>query len=356
MLLPYAPLHHLLLRGPGARDARFAALVLTSANASGEPTLHDDAAARAQLAGIADLVVSHDRAVLRPNDDSVFRSAASAPIAVRLSRGAAPLLLPLPAGLRTREAILAIGSDWKCAPALACDGAILLGEHVGDLASAAASDAACARARDLARLAGVAPALAVHDLHPDAPGAALAAALAPRTAAVQHHHAHAAACLVEHGRTGPVLALVLDGHGFGSDGSAWGGEVLRVDLAGCERLAHLECVPLAGGDAAAREPWRMAAVWLQRAFPDGAPRLAWHARRDPARLAALEAIAARGVASPPTSSCGRLFDAVASLLDLADTNTHEAEAASALESTATGVEPAPLDECGDAAVASRLPV
>jgi hydrogenase maturation protein HypF len=355
LLLPYAPLHHLLLRGPGAHDARFAALVLTSANASGEPTLHDDAAARAQLAAVADLVVAHDRAVLRPNDDSVFRSAPSGPIPVRLSRGAAPLVLPLPPGLRAREPVIAIGGDLKCAPALACDGEILLGEHVGDLASAAASDAARDRLRDLARLAGVAPVLAVSDLHPDSIGAALAVSLAPRSAAVQHHHAHAVACLVEHGRTGPVLALALDGHGHGSDGTAWGGELLRVDFAHCERLAHLEQVPLVGGDAAAREPWRMAAMWLRRAFPDGAPRLAWHARHDAARLAALEAIAARGIASPPTSSCGRLFDAVASLLDLADANEHEAAAAIALESCAAESEPAGLDDEGEAEISGAAP-
>ncbi len=343
LLLPYTPLHHLLLRAPGARAARFAALVLTSANASGEPTLHDDATARARLAEIADLTIAHDCAVLRPNDDSVFRSAASGPIPIRCSRAAAPLLVALPAGLRAREPLFAIGGDWKCAPALACDGEILLGEHVGDLASAAASEAARDRLRDLAQLAGVEPALAVHDLHPDSYGAALAASLAPRRVAVQHHHAHAAACLLEHGCAGPALALALDGHGHGDDGTAWGGELLRVDLARCERLAHLERVPLAGGDAAAREPWRMAAMWLQHAFPDGEPRLAWHQRRNEGHLAALRAIAARGVASPPTSSCGRLFDAVASLLDLADGNEYEAAAAMALEACAAELEPAELD-------------
>ncbi|MCU0668516.1 MAG: carbamoyltransferase HypF [Myxococcota bacterium] len=354
LLLPYAPLHHLLLRGERAADARFVALVLTSANASGEPTLHDDATARAALRGIADLVVAHDRAVLRPNDDSVFRSSAHGPIPMRLSRAAAPLVLALPGGLQAREPIWAIGGDWKCAPALACGGEILLGEHVGDLGHVATHDAAQQRLRDLAQFAGVAPALAAHDLHPDSAGAALAAALAPRTFAVQHHHAHAVACLVEHGRSEPALALALDGIGYGSDGAAWGGELLRVDFAGFERLAHLERVPLAGGDAAAREPWRMAAMWLARAFPDGAPRLAWHARRDAGRLAALEAIAARGVASPPTSSCGRLFDAVASLLDLVDANGHEAEAAMALEACAGDAEPAPLDAAGAASDASGV--
>jgi hydrogenase maturation protein HypF len=338
LILPCAPLHWLLLfahgAAPGRASPRFAALVLTSANASGEPTLHRDEEARERLRGLADLIVEHDREVLRPNDDAVFRSAPSGPIPVRLSRGTAPLVFPLPGGLRARAPVAALGGELKCAPALAFGGEVVLGEHVGDLASVAATDAARARIADLARLAGTAPAVAAHDLHPDGVGAALARELAPRRVAVQHHHAHAVACLLEHGRSGPALALALDGLGYGPDGTLWGGELLQVDLTGFARLAHLERVPLPGGDVAAREPWRMAAVWLARAFPEGAPRLAWHRRRDPARHSAVLAMAARGVASPLTSSCGRLFDAVASLLDLADEASHEAEAALALESAA----------------------
>jgi hydrogenase maturation protein HypF len=151
---------------------------------------------------------------------------------------------------------------------------------------------------------------------------------------VQHHHAHAAACLVEHQQSGPGLALALDGAGLGSDGTIWGGELLRVDLRSCERIAHLEAVRLPGGDAAVREPWRMAAVWLDRAFPEGPPALPWHRRRDADRLRAVREIAARGLHSPWTSSCGRLFDAVASLLDLCDHASHEGEAALRLEAAA----------------------
>jgi hydrogenase maturation protein HypF len=356
LLLPYAPLQWLLLYAPGTAppdDApRFEALVYTSANPSGEPTLHRDEEAREALSPVADLLLEHDRPVLRPNDDPVFRSAPSGAIPLRLSRGTAPCLLRLPDGLRAEEPVAALGGDLKCAPALAWGGEVLLAEHVGDLASAAAAEAASARLADLARLAGATPVRVAHDLHPDQVATRLAAGLAPRRVAVQHHHAHAAAALVEHGRSGPVLALALDGLGLGPDGTAWGGELLHVDLVRCRRLAHLETVPLAGGDAAVREPWRMAAVWLARAFPSGdAPRLAWHGRRDPARTAALLAAAARGHAGPLTSSCGRLFDAVASLLDLADEATHEAEAALALESTADragrpAAAPAWLDAAG----------
>ncbi len=339
VILPYAPLHWLLLFAPGAtpaRDrARLAPLVFSSANRSGEPTLHCGEAARRELATVADLFLDHDRAVVRPNDDAVHRSAAGGPIPIRLSRGGTPRVLRLPSGVCAREPIVAVGGDLKAAPAVVVGGEIVLAEHVGDLASASAADALVQRVLDLCRLLGVEPRVAVHDLHPDAVGAQLAARLAPRLLAVQHHHAHAAACLVEHGRSGPVLALALDGMGFGSDGTPWGGELLRVTLDRCERLAHLERVPLPGGDAAAREPWRMAAVWLARAFPMGAPDLPWHGRRDPRLLRSVLAIAERGVASPPTSSCGRLFDAIASLLDRVDVASYEGEAALALEALAS---------------------
>ncbi|HEX2486145.1 MAG TPA: carbamoyltransferase HypF [Myxococcota bacterium] len=346
LILPCAPLHWLILFAPGTAPAaaapRFAALVLTSANATGEPTLYRSAEARERLRGVADLIVDHDRDILRPNDDGVLRCAPSGPIPVRLSRGNAPIVLALPGGLRARAPVAALGGDLKCAPALAWGGELLLAEHVGDLASVAAAEAAVARVGDLARLAGAPPAVVAHDLHPDGVGRELAREIAPRRVAVQHHHAHAVACLLEHGRTGPALALALDGLGYGADGTLWGGELLRVEAASFERLAHLECARLPGGDAAAREPWRMAAVWLARAFPEGPPALPWHGRRDPERLAAVLALAERGVASPVTSSCGRLFDAVASLLDLVDEASHEAEAALALESAADGARPARL--------------
>ncbi|HVP29782.1 MAG TPA: carbamoyltransferase HypF [Myxococcota bacterium] len=360
LLLPVAPLHWLLLHGPSTRPgvdpARFAALVFTSANASGAPTLHDDEEAAAELAEIADLVVGHDRAVARPSDDSIVRSAPTGPIPIRLSRATAPVVVSLPrvggaegAAARTDVAVLAVGADLKAAPAVLARGELVLGEHVGDLAHVAAADALEARAEALARLVAVRPAVVAHDLHPGYVGSELAARLAARLgarlAAVQHHHAHAAACLVEHGRAGPALALVLDGAGFGADGTIWGGELLQVTLAEASRLAHLEPVPLPGGDAAVREPWRMAFAWLRRAFPrDDAPRLPWHARRG-GELAQLARAIERGVASPPTSSCGRLFDAVASLLDLGDVASHEGEVAMALESLAeTGDEVYPLGD------------
>ncbi|MEN8158896.1 MAG: carbamoyltransferase HypF [Myxococcota bacterium] len=346
LVLPIAPVHWLLLHGPDARpggDApRFEALVFTSANVSEEPTLHrDDAATRERLATLADLVVTHDRAVARPNDDPVVRSAARGAIPIRLSRSTAPLVLPAPCARDAAPAVLAVGGDLKAAPAVLARGEVVLGEHVGDLANLEAADALEARALELCRLLGVVPRVVAHDLHPDYAGTAIAKRLAERlgarTVGVQHHHAHAAAGLVEHGGAAPALALVLDGAGFGPDGMVWGGELLRFDLARAERLAHLEQVPLPGGDAAVREPWRMAWAWLHRAFPSGdAPRLAWHERRAEPALAVIARAAERGVASPLTSSCGRLFDAVASLLCLGDRASHEGELATALESLAEG--------------------
>lgn len=338
LLLPYAPLHHLLLHGPGTRPgrdpARFRALVFTSANRSEEPTLHDDDHARARLADLAELVVGHDRRVARPSDDPVYRSSACGAIPIRLSRATAPRVLALPDGLRATAPLLALGSDLKSAPALVIGDELLLAEHVGDLVHVEAADALASRVAALCRLLGVSPQLAVHDRHPDSIGAQLARRLAPRQWAVQHHHAHALACLAEYAEVGPALAWVLDGAGYGADGSVWGGELLQVDGAQCTRRAHLETVPLPGGDAAAREPWRMAAVWLARAFPSGPPPLAWLRRHDAQARARVCDVAERGIRSPLTSSAGRLFDAAASLLDLCDRASHEGEAAAALEALA----------------------
>jgi hydrogenase maturation protein HypF len=352
LVLPCAPLHFLLLFGPGAhpgsKPARLRALVFTSANLSGEPTLFDNSAAAARLGGIADLLLEHDRAVAAPCDDSVFRSSTRGPIPLRLGRAIAPCVLALPrtAVAGSAAAVLAVGGDLKSAPAVGANGEVVLGSHVGDLATRDAADALEVRALSFARQHGVSPDMIAHDLHPGYIGTAIAQRLAERlgarTVAVQHHHAHAVACLVEHGQPGPALALTLDGAGWGPDGTLWGGELLRVSLGGFERLAHLDQLPLPGGNTAVREPWRMALMWLARAFPGAkAPYLPLHARRKPIELAVVGRMAERGVNAPLTTSCGRLFDAVASLLDLCDHATHEGEAALALEALAeTAVPPA----------------
>ncbi len=354
LLLPFAPLHFLLLYGPGTRPgtdaARFPALVFTSANLTDEPTVHANDDARARLAGIADLLLTHDRDVARPSDDPVFRSAPSGPIPLRLSRATSPLALSLPASWRDAPPVLAVGGDLKCAPAILAGGEILLGEHAGDLACVESVEALERRIADLCRLAGANPVAVAHDLHPGYVGTDLARRLGPEPIGVQHHHAHALACLLEHGRA-RGLALALDGAGWGTDGTIWGGELLRVDGARFERLARLETVPLPGGDAAVQEPWRMAAVWIDRAFPEGAPGTPWRLRRSESATRVVLQMAARGLRSPLTSSTGRLFDAVASLLDCGDRVTHEGEAAMALESLAATFAGEPVDG-GDAMAAA----
>jgi hydrogenase maturation protein HypF len=346
LLLPSTPLQHLLLCAPpGDAMPRPRALVLTSANRSGDPTLWDDAEALRELASVADLFLLHDREVARPCDDSVFRTSRRGAIPMRLSRGAAPLVLRSPGAVRAGACVLAMGGDLKAAPALAIGAEIVLEAHVGDLESPATADAALERALRLCRERGVRPDRVVHDLHPGYVGTRLAAELAARfgaeTLATQHHHAHALAAAVEHGLDAPFLAIVLDGLGFGSDGTLWGGEILALDGVRAERAAHLETLRIPGGDVAVREPWRSAASWLARAFPVGdAPALPWHTRQEAGVLALLAQAARRGINATETSSCGRLFDAVASLLDCGDRSSFEGEAAIALEALAAAA-PAP---------------
>jgi hydrogenase maturation protein HypF len=343
LVLPCAPVHWLLLFGPGQAprraEPRFRALVLTSANLSGEPTLHDDASACLALAEVADVVIGHDREIAHPSDDSVHRSSSVGSIALRLARGAAPLRLRIPEAWPDVPPLAAIGGDLKCAPAVASGREIWLAPHLGDLASVRAADALLERVRALAALAGIEPALLAHDLHPEYIGTRSALRAGLPLLAVQHHHAHALAALVDHAHPGPALALALDGAGLGADGSLWGAEILLARRDGFERLAHLEPIALPGGEAALREPWRPAAMWLDRAFAGRtAPRLAWHARRRPGEVDVLRRMASRGVNAPVASSCGRLFDAVASLLDVADATHGEGEAAMALESLAADAE------------------
>ena len=333
-MLPAAPLHFLLFHEAAGRPAGTAwlaapndlLLVATSANPGGEPLIIDDDDARARLAGIADLVVTHDRPVVTRCDDSVMRVIDGAP---RFLRRAAPLH---PRGIalpRAVQPVLALGGMLK-ATACATSGAeAVLSQHVGTLDNAATLRFLDEAVRHLLHLLDIAPVLVAHDLHPDFPARRLAERLGVPTLAVQHHHAHAAAVLAEHGVTAPALAVVLDGFGFGSDGGAWGGELLRLDGADFRRLGHLRPLPLPGGDTAARQPWRMAAAALH-ALGRG-DEIA--ARFGPQAAPVARLLASGRVAS--TTSCGRLFDAAAALLGVLDTSTYEGEGAMRLEAMAT---------------------
>ena len=328
VMLPSSLLHQLLLE----RVAR--PLVMTSGNRADEPVLHRDDEARTALEPIVDGLLSHDREIHVPVDDSVVRSAGDGVQMVRRARGwtPQPLRLPVPA----RPPVLAVGAHLKSTVALAHGDSVVLSQHLGDLGDWRTSQAFAAAVQHLTSLSGVRPAVVAHDLHPDYRSTAWATESGLPLVAVQHHHAHVAACLVEHGVTTPVLGIAFDGVGLGTDGALWGGELLVADLTGFSRAGHLVPVALPGGDAAVREPWRVALAWLHQALgPDVA---AEHGRRWDDRWPAVLALAASG-RSPQTTSVGRLFDAVAALLGVRREVTYEGQAAVELESLARTADP-----------------
>jgi hydrogenase maturation protein HypF len=319
VMLPYTPLHHLLYAETGP------ALVMTSGNLSDEPIAFDDDEARRRLGGIADAFLAHDRPIHRRCEDSVVR----AEFPIRRSRGYAPgaLRLPVPA----RRPLVAAGAELKSTFCVARGKEAFLSPHLGDLEGELAFRAFHADLELYVDMLDVRPEVVAYDLHPEYLATKWALEQDAELVGVQHHHAHAAACLAEHGETGPALALVFDGVGYGTDGTLWGGELLRCDLASFERVAWLDPVPLPGGAAAIREPWRMAAMHLDLA---GLP-VPWE--RWPAVRESL------AVNAPLSSGMGRLFDAVAALLGLRESVTYEGQAAIELEQLAADVRAEPFE-------------
>ena len=311
VMLPYTPLHHLLVADTGG------ALVMTSGNRSDEPIAHEDDEARERLAGIADAFLAHDRAIHRRCEDSVVRAA----FPVRRSRGHVPSALRLP--VAASRPIVAAGAELKSTFCVARGAEAFLSAHLGDLDNELAFQAFRADVELYLAMLGVEPEVVAHDLHPEYLATKWALDRDAEPVGVQHHHAHAAACLAEHGEEGPALALVFDGTGYGTDGTLWGGELLRCDLRSFERLAHLAAVPLPGGEAAIREPWRMAALHLELAgLP--VPFERWPDVRGALRVNA-----------PLSSGMGRLFDAAAALLGVRERVTYEGQAAIELEQLAS---------------------
>ncbi len=337
VMLPATPLHYLLFHEAAGRPAGTHWLesppgdvwVVTSANPVGEPLVIDDDEAAAKLAGIADLIVGHDRAVVVRNDDSVVQPDPHGPVIVRRARGYAPDPVRL---CRAVPPVLAMGCYLKTTLCVTRDDEAFLSQHVGDLATAGARRFHDATRRHLLDLTGSEPRLVAHDLHPDYPSTRAAQALGLATLAVQHHHAHLAAVAAEHGHAGPLLGLALDGVGLGADGTIWGGELMDIDGARYTRLARLAPVPQPGGDAAARAPWRMAASVLH-ALGRG-DEIARRFASQP-HSASLATVIDRGINAPLTSSLGRLFDAAAALLGVASENSFEGEAAMRLEALVT---------------------
>ena len=332
LMLPYAPLHHLLLREVGRP------LVMTSANLSEEPIAFEDADALARLEGIADLFLVHDRPIAARCDDSVARVIAGRPLVMRRSRG----FVPRPVRVRRPfpRPILAVGAQLKNTFCLARGEEATLGPHVGDLDNLETYEAFEAAIARLERFLELRPEAIACDLHPlylsTRYARERAAALGVPLVEVQHHHAHAAAAMAEHGLDGPVLALAWDGTGLGTDGTAWGGELLLADARGFERLATIRPVPLAGGDRAIREPWRIALAVLLDAF-DGAPpldRLPLFAAVDPGEREVVRRMIAAGVNAPLAHGAGRAFDAAGAIALARPVSRHEGQVAMALDHAA----------------------
>jgi hydrogenase maturation protein HypF len=318
VMLPYTPLHHLLLRdGPPF-------LVMTSGNLAEEPIARANGEARASLGRIADLLLVHDRDIHTRADDSVVRIVCGAAQPVRRSRGLVPE--PLALGF-DGPPVLAVGAQLKDTVCLTRGPEAFLSPHIGDLDGPKTYAFFLEMIDKLSRLLAVQPALVAHDLHPDYRSTRWALESGLRCEPVQHHHAHIAACLAEHGRQGPVIGVAFDGTGCGPRGELWGGEIFKADLLHFERLEHLRPIALAGGEAAIREPWRLALAALEDAgLPDD--RLV---RIDSRRRALVRQLIAR---APRASGAGRWFDAVAALCGLCDEATYEGQAAIELEAAA----------------------
>ena len=327
VLLPYAPVHLLLLDEGDL-------WVMTSANLSGAPILYEDDVAVRALAGIADAILMHNRTIVHRVDDSVLRMTAGGRQMVRRSRGFAPMPLALPTA--KERAVLAGGAELKNTFCLTRGAEAFLSEHIGDLTERSVLASYEATIAHYEQFFEVRPQILAADLHPAyLSGQYLALRVAREglpLVRVQHHHAHIAAVLAEHGYEGRVLGAALDGTGYGTDGAAWGGEFMVADLRGYERLAHFAYLPLPGGDRAAAEPWRLA-LWVLHGMYGA--ELAAHAPKFAAALPAgwelLVQATAAGVNAPPTSSAGRLFDAAAALLGGCRMNAYEGQAAIGLE-------------------------
>ncbi len=331
LMLPYTPLHHLLMPAFGGP------LVLTSGNLSDEPIAFDDAEARSRLAAIADAFLTHDRPIQTRVDDSVVRVVGERVMPIRRSRGYAPDPLTLP--LRLRRSVLGCGPELKNTFCLGRDSRGFLSHHIGDLENFETFMSYTEGIEHLTRLFGITPEVIAHDLHPEYLSTKYALERdGADLVGVQHHHAHIASCLFDNGSIGPVIGVAFDGLGMGIDGSLWGGEFLVCDLVDFERVGHLAPVVMPGGPAAVRQPWRMAAAYLDRAYDGTIPEPLDVATRHE-QWGDVLTVARVGLNSPLTSSAGRLFDAVAAVLGVRDEISYEGQAAIELEQVAAATEP-----------------
>ena len=326
LMLPYTPVHHLLL-------AAFAGpIVLTSGNVSDEPIAYEDDEAVHRLGRIADGFLTHDRPIHVRADDSVARVSRGRPMLLRRARGYAPE--PVRLGISAARPVLACGAELKNTFCLLQDDRAIMSQHIGDLQNYSTMRSYAQGIEHLSRLFDVQPEIIAYDLHPEYLSTKYALDRANTDGAslvgVQHHHAHIASCLADNGVTGPVIGIAFDGTGYGPDGTIWGGEFLLASLTSYRRVGHFATVPLPGAAAAIRQPWRIAVAYLDRAFDGSMPDTAV-LRRHATAWPTIAAMSRRRVNAPLTSSVGRLFDAIAALLGIRDEVTYEGQAAIELE-------------------------
>jgi hydrogenase maturation protein HypF len=351
VMLPYTPLHALLFSDSPATNSEWAALVMTSGNLSEEPIVVSNQEAMLQLGDVADWFLLHNRDIFTRVDDSVTRIFEGRERVLRRSRGFVPQSIDL--GIEMEE-VLAFGGELKNTFCLTKGRYAILSQHIGDLENYETMRFFEETLDRMKHVFKVIPRVVAHDLHPGymSTRMALTSGIARRLG-VQHHHAHIVSCMAENHLRGRVLGVALDGTGYGTDGRIWGGEFLVADFAGFTRRGHLRNVLLPGGDAAVRQPWRMALSYLRDAFGGQIPdHLRCFQGIEEKQVALVSTMLARRIQTVETSSCGRLFDAVAALLGLAAEVTFEGQAAVALEAIA---EPG-IDERYDFAIEEVEPV
>jgi hydrogenase maturation protein HypF len=336
IMLPSTPIHHLLFHEAAGRPAgtdwlnqpNDLILTMTSANAAGDPLLIADTEARARLTDIADAVIGHDRPIVVRCDDSVMRMVHGAPVFLRRARGYVPqpikLAHPVPC-------ILGVGGHLKATICVTRGDEAYLSQHIGDMDTSESRRYFAETVEHIIGILEVTPERVAHDLHPDFHSTRFAQSLGIPVVPVQHHHAHVAAVMAEHGVTEAALGLALDGFGLGPKGEAWGGELLRVEGSNFSRLGHLAPLAQPGGDAAARQAWRMGAAVLHRL---GRTQEITSYFDDQPAAAMLAQVLTKGVASPETTSCGRLFDAACGLLRICPSTSYEGQAPMEMEALA----------------------
>ena len=334
IMLPYTPLHHLLMQSfaQSIAPGRTAVLVMTSGNISDEPIAYKDGDAQTRLTAIAEGMLTHNRDIHMRCDDTVMRIAAGGEQFFRRSRGYAPESLTLSVELPLP--LLACGAHLKNSFCVGKGRQAFISHHIGDLENLETLTSFREGIEHFQRLFDIYPEAIAYDLHPEylATKYALDTDVSQKIG-VQHHHAHIASVLAEHGLHGPVIGVAADGTGYGSDGAVWGCEIMSADLTGFERLAHLTYVPLPGGEQAVRQPWRVAAAYLAQTYGDTFLELdiPFVRQLDPSKWRTLSQMIAKGINSPPTSSLGRLFDAIAALLCVRSEVLYEGQAAIELE-------------------------